>query len=140
MLTALLSHEVDLLILAGYMKKIGPSVLARFAGRVLNIHPALLPKFGGRGMYGIRVHQAVLAAGESETGVTIHIVDTEYDTGQIIAQTRVPVLTDDNPESLAKRVLEREHSFLIETLQQIVGGEISLSIAAANHRAQVHHK
>ena len=80
-LDAVAKHCVDVVILAGYMRKIGPKTRARFAGRILNIHPALLPKFGGKGMYGLRVHEAVLAAGETETGVSIHIVDEEYDTG-----------------------------------------------------------
>lgn len=126
-LSALLRHEVDTVILAGYMKKLGPKALSRFAGRILNIHPALLPKFGGQGMYGLRVHEAVLAAGETETGVSIHLVDAEYDTGPIIAQARVSVEPKDTPETLAARVLQREHTFFAETLQKIVTGKITLS-------------
>ncbi len=117
-LDTLLHHEVDLVILVGYMKKIGPKTLDRYRGKILNIHPALLPKFGGKGMYGPRVHEAVLASGEKETGVTIHLVDGEYDTGPIVAQTRVPVFKEDTVESLARRVLDREHTFLVETLQK----------------------
>lgn len=117
-LDTLLHYEVDLVILVGYMKKIGPKTLDRYRGKILNIHPALLPKFGGKGMYGPRVHEAVLASGEKETGVTIHLVDDEYDTGPIVAQTRVPVFKEDTVESLARRVLDREHTFLVETLQK----------------------
>ena len=125
-LNALLHHETELVILAGYMKKLGPRTLERYAGRIINIHPALLPKFGGLGMYGARVHQAVLAAGEKETGVTIHMVDAQYDTGAIVAQCRVPVLADDTVESLAQRVLEQEHRFLVETIGKIVSEELTL--------------
>jgi phosphoribosylglycinamide formyltransferase-1 len=108
------------------MKKLGPRTLERYEGHIINIHPALLPKFGGLGMYGARVHQAVLDAGEKETGVTIHLVDAEYDTGPIVAQCHVPVLADDTAESLAQRVLEQEHRFLVETIGKIVSGEITL--------------
>ncbi|MBN1676666.1 MAG: phosphoribosylglycinamide formyltransferase [Kiritimatiellae bacterium] len=125
-LDALQAHNVDVVVLAGYMKKLGPKTLAHYAGAILNIHPALLPKFGGEGMYGIRVHQAVLAAGEKESGPTVHVVDAEYDKGPILAQRRVPVLPDDTPETLAARVLEQEHRIYPETLQRIVTGEIRL--------------
>jgi phosphoribosylglycinamide formyltransferase-1 len=125
-LDALLRHEVELVILAGYMKKLGPRTLEHYEGRIINIHPALLPRFGGQGMYGARVHEAVLSAGEQETGVTIHLVDAEYDTGPIVAQCRVPVLADDTAESLAQRLLKQEHRFLVETIAKIVSGEIAL--------------
>lgn len=125
-LDALVSHDVELVVLAGYLKKLGPQTLRHFAGRVLNIHPALLPKFGGQGMYGRRVHEAVLAAGERETGVTIHLADDEYDHGRIVAQCRVPVLPGDTVDSLAGRVLELEHTFLVETLAAIVSGAVKL--------------
>ncbi len=125
-LKALADHEANIIVLAGYLKKIGPRVLSHFAGRILNIHPALLPKFGGRGMYGKNVHAAVLAAGETETGVSIHLVDAEYDTGPVIAQARVPIEPADTPETLAARVLRREHTFFAEILQKIVLGEIVL--------------
>jgi phosphoribosylglycinamide formyltransferase-1 len=108
------------------MKKLGPKTLSRFRGRILNIHPALLPKYGGKGMYGIRVHEAVIAAGEKESGVSIHFVDENYDTGTIIAQTRVPVMPDDTPETLAARILVQEHILYPATLQRIVTGEIPL--------------
>ncbi len=116
---ALVSHRVDLVVTAGYMKKLGPAVLDRFRGRIINIHPSLLPEYGGKGMYGMNVHKAVLASGDRETGVTIHHVDEHYDTGRMIAQRRVPVLPDDTPESLAKRVLAEEHRVLIDTLTDL---------------------
>jgi phosphoribosylglycinamide formyltransferase 1 len=122
----LLNHNVNLIILAGYMKKIGPKVLFTYESRILNIHPALLPKYGGKGMYGKNVHEAVLAAGETETGITIHLVDSCYDTGRILNQCKVPVLENDTVETLGNRVLEREHSFFIETLQKIANGTIIL--------------
>lgn len=125
-LNTFLRHSVDIIVLAGYMKKLGHKTLSHFRGRILNIHPALLPKFGGAGMYGIHVHEAVIAAGEKESGVSIHVVDEHYDTGAIIAQTRVPVMPDDTPETLAARVLTQEHILYPETLQKIVIGEIAL--------------
>jgi phosphoribosylglycinamide formyltransferase-1 len=125
-LDALVGHDVELVVLAGYVKKLGPQTLRRFPNRVLNVHPALLPKFGGQGMYGRHVHEAVLAAGERETGVTIHLADGEYDHGRILAQCRVPVVATDTVDSLSARVLEREHAFLVETLGRIVSGEIAL--------------
>ena len=125
-LAALQEHEADVVVLAGYMKMLGPAVLSRYEGRVLNVHPALLPKFGGKGMYGRRVHEAVLAAGESVTGATVHVVDAEYDHGPVVAQSEVPVLRDDTAESLSARVLEREHDLLVQTLQRVATGEIDL--------------
>ena len=126
-LDVLQNQSVDLVILAGYMKKIGPMVLAAYKGRVLNIHPALLPKYGGQGMYGRNVHEAVLAAKEKVSGATIHIVDEEYDRGKIISQCQVPVYGNDDVESLSKRVLQKEHELFVETLQKISEGEIKLT-------------
>ncbi len=125
-LDALIKYHVDLVILAGYDRKLGTKTLGYYRGKVINIHPSLLPKYGGPGMWGIRVHQAVLAAGEKETGVSIHLANKDYDRGPLIAQTRVPVLPDDTPETLAIRVLEREHSFFVETVGKIIDGEIRL--------------
>ena len=125
-LATLEKYQVNLIVLAGYMKKLGPKTLARYRGRVLNIHPALLPKYGGRGMYGDHVHEAVLAAGDKESGATVHIVDEEYDRGPIVAQRIVPVLPDDTPDSLAARVLTVEHQLYAETLQRIATGDIKL--------------
>jgi len=125
-LATLEKHRVDVIVLAGYMKKLGPKTLARYRGRVLNIHPALLPKFGGHGMYGHHVHEAVLAAGETQSGATVHVADEEYDRGRILAQKKVPVMADDTAESLAARVLQVEHQLYAETLQRIARGEIKL--------------
>ena len=111
-LQALQDHEVDLVVLAGYLRLVPAPVVASYRGRIINTHPALLPAFGGKGMYGARVHQAVLASGDKETGVTIHLVDEVYDRGDVLAQRRVPVLPGDTPERLAARVLETEHQLL----------------------------
>ncbi len=126
-LHALEEHKVNLVLLAGYMKKLGPQTISRYRGHILNTHPALLPKFGGKGMYGESVHEAILAAGERVSGVTIHQVDEEYDHGPIVAQCEVPILDDDTVDSLRKRVQKCEHSFLVEILQQIAQGQIDLA-------------
>ena len=102
----------DLVVLAGFLKHVPAEVVATYRGRIINIHPALLPRHGGPGMYGIRVHEAVLAAGDSESGATVHQVTDEYDRGPVLGQARVPVLPSDSPESLAARVLEVEHRLL----------------------------
>lgn len=115
-LQTLQAHNTDIVFLAGYLKKIPTTVLKTYENKIFNIHPSLLPKFGGKGMFGINVHAAVLAAGETETGITIHRVTTEYDTGDILAQKKVPVCEGDTPEILAARVLEQEHIFLVEFL------------------------
>jgi phosphoribosylglycinamide formyltransferase-1 len=117
---------VELVILAGYMKKLGMKTLEHYRGRILNIHPSLLPKFGGQGRYGIHVHEAVLAAGERETGATVHLVEGEYDQGTILSQCRVPVYTGDTADTLAQRVLVQEHRLLVETLEQILVGKLAL--------------
>jgi phosphoribosylglycinamide formyltransferase-1 len=122
-LAALAEAQADVVFLAGYMKKLGPRVLQAYRGRVMNTHPALLPKFGGRGMYGMRVHEAVLASGDSESGVSIHLVDAEYDTGPVIAQCRVPVLADDSAETLAARVQGREKELVVEVLAKMAASE-----------------
>ncbi len=113
-------HAVDYIVTAGYMKKLKTRVLATYAHRIFNTHPSLLPKHGGRGMYGLRVHEAVLAAGDKVTGITIHEVNEHYDEGDIIAQTRVPVMPNDTPMTLAARVQALERRFLIETLATIL--------------------
>ncbi len=130
-LETLRGHGVDTVILAGYMKKLGPVTLEAYRGRILNIHPALLPKFGGQGMYGKRVHEAVLASGDKVSGVSIHIVDERYDAGPIINQCQVPVLEGDTAETLAARVLTHEHRLYTETLQKIAAGEIRLPDGSA---------
>ena len=123
-------HGVQVVALAGYMKMLGPRTLGAYRNRILNVHPALLPKFGGRGMYGERVHEAVLASGDSVSGVTVHLVDEEYDHGPVVAQTQVPVLPDDTPDTLAARVLEQEHILYPKTIQRIATGEIDLNALA----------
>jgi phosphoribosylglycinamide formyltransferase-1 len=120
------SHGVDIVFLAGYMKQLGPITLSRFPGRILNTHPALLPKFGGQGMYGHRVHEAVLASGDRESGVSVHIVAAEYDTGPVLAQTRVLVERSDTVEALSRRVHEREVEFVVEVLGDILRGGTQL--------------
>jgi len=104
--------RVDLVVLVGYLKPVPPEVVATFRGRMINIHPALLPRFGGAGMYGHRVHQAVLASGDTVSGATVHLVSEEYDSGPILGQATVPVLPGDTPDSLAERVLAVEHRLL----------------------------
>jgi formyltetrahydrofolate-dependent phosphoribosylglycinamide formyltransferase len=111
-LDALEAESVDLLVLAGFLKLVPPAVIARYRGRIINVHPALLPDFGGKGMYGIRVHEAVLQSGAAESGCTVHLVEEEYDRGMILAQARVPVLPGDTAQMLASRVLEQEHRLL----------------------------
>ena len=111
-LAGLERHQIDLVVLAGYVKLVPAAVIARYRDRIVNIHPALLPAHGGRGMYGHRVHQAVLASGDRESGATVHLVDEAYDRGAILAQSRVPVLPGDSVERLAARVLEVEHRLL----------------------------
>lgn len=125
-LRTLRAHGVDTVVLAGYMKKVGPSTLQAYRGRIVNIHPALLPKFGGHGLYGKLVHEAVLKAGERVTGVTVHVVDEIYDHGRILAQCEVPVHEGDSVESLAERVLQQEHRLYPATLQRIAAGELVL--------------
>jgi formyltetrahydrofolate-dependent phosphoribosylglycinamide formyltransferase len=111
-LRRLAEHRVDLIVLAGYLKLVPAPVIAAYRDRIINIHPALLPAFGGRGMYGRKVHEAVLRSGASESGATVHLVTEEYDRGPILAQARVPVLPGDTPETLAARVLQVEHRLL----------------------------
>lgn len=125
-LEVLSQYNVDMIFLAGYMRMLHLSILDKYHNRIFNIHPALLPKYGGKGMYGMNVHTAVINAKEKETGVTIHRVNAEYDSGEIVAQAKVPVLNDDTPETLAARVLEKEHTFLVEIISDIVNGKIVL--------------
>ncbi|MEM7247868.1 MAG: phosphoribosylglycinamide formyltransferase [Acidobacteriota bacterium] len=119
-------HDVNLVCLAGYMKKVGPPLLSAFPGRILNVHPSLLPRHGGPGCFGRRVHEAVLAAGDTTSGVSVHLVDEEYDRGDVLAQAEVPVLPGDDPDTLAARVLEQEHRLYPAVLQQIADGTLEL--------------
>jgi len=111
-LRVLRDHAIEFVVLAGYLKLVPAAVVAAFDGRMVNIHPALLPSFGGKGMYGRRVHEAVLASGATVSGPTVHLVSAEYDRGPILAQWPVPVQPDDTPEALAARVLAAEHQLL----------------------------
>jgi phosphoribosylglycinamide formyltransferase-1 len=122
----LAQYGADLVVLAGYMRMLGPETLGAFENRILNVHPALLPKFGGHGMYGRHVHEAVLAAGEKETGATVHLVDNEYDRGPVVAQAKVPVQQGDTPDTLALRVQAKEQELYPETLRRIIAREIDL--------------
>jgi phosphoribosylglycinamide formyltransferase-1 len=120
------AHDVELIVLSGYLRRLGPRTLGRYAGRVLNIHPGPLPQFGGHGMYGRRVHEAVLAASVTESGVAIHVVDEEYDHGPVIARKGVAVRPGDTVEALEERVRAAEPGFFVETLQRIARGELQL--------------
>jgi phosphoribosylglycinamide formyltransferase-1 len=126
LLAHLQKHGVELIALAGYLKKIGSPLIRAYKNRIVNIHPALLPSFGGKGMYGIKVHQAVLDYGCKVTGVTVHLVDDEYDTGPPILQRCVPVQSGDTPQTLAARVLELEHKIFAEALQLFAEDRIEI--------------
>jgi phosphoribosylglycinamide formyltransferase 1 len=119
-------HGADFIALAGYLKRIPPEVVAAYPDRITNIHPALLPAFGGKGMYGRRVHEAVLENGCKVTGVTIHLVDEKYDCGPIVMQQCVAVLDDDTPDTLAARVLEVEHSLYPKALAFFAEGRVKI--------------
>jgi formyltetrahydrofolate-dependent phosphoribosylglycinamide formyltransferase len=120
------SHAIDYIALAGYLRFVPVAVTRQWRGRIVNVHPSLLPSFGGAGMYGIRVHQAVVDAGVRVTGVTVHFVDEEYDRGPIIAQSPVPVLPGDTPEILAQRVLAVEHTLYPIALDAVARGRVTL--------------
>jgi phosphoribosylglycinamide formyltransferase-1 len=113
---------VGLVCLAGFLLKVEPNFIRRFPGRILNIHPALLPKFGGKGMWGHHVHVAVLAAGEKESGCSVHLVDEEFDHGTVLAQARVPVLPGDTADLLAARVLKEEHKLFPAVVAKAAAG------------------
>jgi phosphoribosylglycinamide formyltransferase 1 len=122
LLELLEARAIDLVVLAGYLRQVPDDVVARYRGRILNVHPALLPGFGGKGMYGMRVHRAVLTAGVRVTGATVHLVDERYDEGPILAQWPVPVLPGDTPETLAARVLRVEHLLLPAAVEAFACG------------------
>ena len=123
---ALRRARAEVIFLAGYMKRLGSRTLAAFPKRILNTHPALLPKFGGQGMFGDRVFEAVLAAGESESGASVHLMDAEYDTGAIVRQECVRVLPGDTVESLRARVQACEREAVVKTLAAMASGELAL--------------
>jgi len=122
----LAEHGVDLVVMSGYLRRLGPRTLGRYPGRVINIHPGPLPAFGGEGMYGRRVHDAVVAAGVRESAATIHVVDEEYDHGPTLAALAVPILPGDTGETLEARVRSAEPGFFVETLKAIVRGDLRL--------------
>jgi phosphoribosylglycinamide formyltransferase-1 len=125
---AMQAAGVELIVMSGYLRRLGPLTLGAYRNRILNIHPGLLPTFGGEGMYGRRVHEAVIATGVSESGATIHAVDEIYDHGPVIARRTVPVLPGDTPDSLEARVTAMEPGFFVETLQAIAEGRQPLPV------------
>lgn len=130
-------RAIDLLVLAGYLKLVPDDVIQSWAGRIVNVHPALLPSFGGHGMYGKRVHEAVLASGARVTGVTVHFVSNEYDRGPVIAQWPVPVMQEDTVDTLAARVLEAEHQLYPRIVQLVALGKIRLQDGRAHFSGDV---
>lgn len=127
--TLLDRHGIDLIVLAGYLRLVPESVVAGFRGRILNVHPALLPAFGGPGMYGMRVHRAVIESGVRVSGATVHLVDERYDEGPILAQWPVPVFPDDTPERLAARVLRVEHLLLPAAVEAFARGGAAVPLS-----------
>ncbi len=125
-LDKLVENEIDLIVLAGYMKIVEPEVVRKFSNRILNIHPALLPDFGGKGMYGINVHKAVIESGIKISGLTIHLIDEVYDRGRILFQKSVKVEDDDDEFSLQKKILHFEHKYYPFIIKKIEEGEIGL--------------
>jgi len=122
LLRAITKRDVDLIVLAGYMRRLPDELTSAYAGRIINIHPSLLPAFGGHGMYGRKVHEAVREAGVTESGCTVHVVDNEYDHGPVVAQRRVDVLAKDSVDDIAARVLGAEHSLLVDVIADICDG------------------
>ena len=123
MVAVLTDAKVDWVLLLGYMKKMGDEVLNQYSGRIINTHPALLPAFGGQGFFGRKVHEAVHAAGVQESGATLHLVGSEYDTGPIIAQITIPVSASDDVDAIEHRVKAAEKKLLLDTLKDIGGGK-----------------
>ena len=123
---AMQAAGAELIVLSGYLRKLGPETLGRYRGRVLNIHPGLLPRYGGQGMYGRRVHEAVRAAGDAVTGATVHVVDADYDTGPILAQREVPIQSEDTAEDIERRVMAAEPGLFVETLVRLAEGGLAL--------------
>ncbi len=120
MLELLRSRHIDLIALAGYMKKIPQAIIEAYRGKIVNVHPALLPDFGGEGMYGVHVHKAVLSAGKQRSGATVHFVEEDYDSGAIVLQAECAIDENETPESLARKVLSLEHDLYPKALQLIV--------------------
>jgi phosphoribosylglycinamide formyltransferase-1 len=135
-ISVLASYNTDLIVLAGYMKKLDASVIGLYRNRILNIHPALLPKYGGQGMYGHYVHEAVIAAGETESGATVHIVSDEYDKGPIVLQERVQIAPGETPESLSAKVLTVEHALLPKAVALFARHAVTIE----NNRVVISHE
>jgi formyltetrahydrofolate-dependent phosphoribosylglycinamide formyltransferase len=127
LLKRLKDRKIDYIALAGYLKLLPAKVVAAYHGRIVNIHPGLLPKYGGKGMYGHHVHEAVLQAGEKESGVTVHLADEIYDHGRILEQVKVPVLKGDTPETLAQRVLVEEHKLYPAVIEKLITGKYEVN-------------
>ena len=119
-LLVLREYRADFVVLAGFLLRIPDDILHAYPQRIVNIHPSLLPKFGGKGMYGIHVHEAVLDAGEKESGITIQYINERYDEGDYIFQAKCPVLPDDTPETLAERVHQLEYQYYPEVIESLV--------------------
>jgi phosphoribosylglycinamide formyltransferase-1 len=115
------SRKIDLIVLAGFLWLVPGNLTRAFSGKIVNIHPALLPKFGGKGMYGMAVHEAVIEAGEKESGITIHLIDEVYDRGKILLQVKCPVMPGDTPEALAERVHQLEYEYYPKAIEQLLG-------------------
>lgn len=126
LLSTLHKYDVNFIALAGYLKKIDPIVIRSFRNRIINIHPALLPKFGGSGMYGIRVHEAVIKSGAKRSGATVHIVDEEYDHGLIVLQRAIDVSPEDTPQSLDAKVLKIEHELYPEAIRLFAANRVTI--------------
>ncbi len=127
LLSVLADAKTNFIVLAGYMKKINPAIVRQYRNRMLNIHPALLPAFGGSGMYGARVHEAVLASGAKYSGATVHIVDDAYDHGPIVLQQRVDIAPGDTPDTLAARIHEVEHKLYPEAIRLFAEGKVTIN-------------
>lgn len=123
---AMEDRGVELIVMSGYLRRLGPKTLGRYAGRIINIHPGPLPEFGGEGMYGVRVHQAVIAAGVPQSAIVIHVVDEEYDHGPEVDRRAVPLAPGDTAEALEARVKGLEPGFFVETLRRLASGALTL--------------
>ncbi|MBA3811409.1 MAG: phosphoribosylglycinamide formyltransferase, partial [Caulobacteraceae bacterium] len=128
----LVGGGVEWVVLSGYLRKLGPRTLRAFPGRILNIHPSLLPRHGGPGMYGRRVHDAVLAGGDARTGASVHLVDDLYDHGLVIARAELPVSPNETAESLERRVMAAEPVLFLETLKRIAEGALTIPVISDN--------
>ena len=121
-LSTLREHDIDFVVLAGFLARVPDNILHAYPNKMINIHPSLLPKFGGKGMYGDRVHEAVIASGEKESGITIHYTNEHYDEGGIICQQKCPVLPGDTPEELAQRIHRLEYEYYPKVIEELVEG------------------